>query len=43
LDIGVIKNDLEESSEQRLGNKSSQDLSFTASNAYRNEENDLSL
>jgi hypothetical protein len=43
LDIGVIKNDLDESSEQRLGNKSNQDLSFTASNAYRNEENDLSI
>ncbi len=43
LDIGVIKNDLEESSEQRLGSKSNQDLSFTTSNAYRNEETDLSL
>lgn len=43
LDIGVIKNDWDESSEQRLGNKSNQDLSFTTSNAYRNEENDLSL
>jgi hypothetical protein len=43
LDIGLIKNDLEESSEQRLENKSNQDLSFTAANAYRNEENDLSL
>jgi hypothetical protein len=43
LDIGVIKNDLEENSEQRLGNNSNQNLSFTTSNTYRNEENDLSL
>lgn len=42
LDIGLIKNDLEESSEQRLS-KMSKDQSFTASNAYRNNENDVSL
>jgi hypothetical protein len=43
LDIGVIKNDLDEGSEQRLGNTDNTDHSFTTSNSYRNEENDLSL
>ncbi len=43
LDIGLIKNDLEESSEQRLGNTDNTDHSFTTSNSYRNKENDLSL
>ncbi len=43
LDIGVIHNDLEEGSEQRLGNKSNQELSFTTSNIYQKEEYDLGI
>jgi hypothetical protein len=43
LDIGVIKNDLEENSEQKLRNKSNQELSFTTSNIYQKEEYDLGI
>jgi hypothetical protein len=43
LDIGVIKNDLEENSEQRLGQTNNTDLSFTTSNIYQKEEYDLGI
>ncbi len=42
LDIGVVKNDLEENAEQRLGNASNSDLLQTTSPTHRNEELDFS-